>query len=190
MATLKELRNERLRKLEELKKQGLDPYPPKANRTVNLIDVTKDFDKLNGQQVSVAGRIENIRKFGSIAFMVIRDQSGRLQLFLEDNKVEAIDVASDASRLGFKELNLLDSGDFIEAQGEVIKTKTDEISVDVKTLRILSKSLRPLPTKQDGFVNKEERLRRRYVDMNVNLDVRDRFIRRSTVLASNQGLYE
>ncbi len=179
MATLKELRDERLRKLEELKKLGIDPYPSKANRTVNLLDITSDFEKLNGQQVNVVGRIENIRKFGSIAFLVIRDQSGRLQLFLEADKVETLDTTSDPSRLGFKELNLLDNGDFIEAQGTVIKTKTDEISVDVKTLRILSKSLRPLPAKQDGFVNKEERLRRRYVDMNVNLDVRDRFIRRS-----------
>ena len=72
---------------------------------------------LNGKEVSVVGRIENIRKFGSIAFIVIRDQSGRLQLFLQSNEVQPINVHEDKSRVGFNELNLLDSGDFIEAQG-------------------------------------------------------------------------
>ena len=77
------------------------------------------------------------------------------------------------------EISLLDAGDFIEACGTVITTKTGEQSVDIQSLRLLTKSLRPMPTEQDGFTNKEERLRRRYVDMNVNDDVRQRFIRRS-----------
>lgn len=74
---------------------------------------------------------------------------------------------------------LLDTGDFIEATGPVIKTKTGEISIEVHELRLLAKALRPMPSAQDGFTNKEERMRRRYIDMNVNLDVRERFIRRS-----------
>jgi lysyl-tRNA synthetase class 2 len=179
MATLKELRDERLRKLGELKKLGLDPYPADSRRSHNLAVIAEDFDNLSGQEVSVVGRIENIRKFGSIAFIVIRDQSGRLQLFLQSNLVQPINTEEDKSRVGFSELNLLDSGDFIEASGTVIKTKTDEISIDVKSIRLLAKSLRPMPTKQDGFSNKEERLRRRYVDLNVNEQVRQRFIRRS-----------
>ncbi|MHB1865114.1 MAG: lysine--tRNA ligase [Candidatus Saccharimonadales bacterium] len=179
MATLKELRDERVRKLSDLKKLGINPYPASSRRTHTLKEVVDNFADLNGQDVSVVGRIENIRKFGSIAFIVIRDQSGTLQLFLETTKVEPVAIETDSSKIGFKEITLLDSGDFIEAGGTVIKTKTDEISVDVKTLRILTKSLRPLPTKQEGFTNKEERLRRRYVDMNVNLDVRERFVRRS-----------
>jgi lysyl-tRNA synthetase class 2 len=75
---------------------------------------------------------------------------------------------------------LLDSGDFIEATGKVIKTQTGETSLELTSLRLLTKSLRPMPTKQDGFTNKEERLRRRYIDTNVNQDVYDRYIRRST----------
>ncbi len=180
MATLKELRDERLRKLDDLRQLGIVAYPANSHRTHILKTVVEDFSKLNGQDVSVVGRVENIRKFGSIAFIVICDQSGSLQLFLEASKVEQLDTSLDTSKLGFKELNLLDVGDFIEASGTVIKTKTNEISVDVKQLRILSKSLRPMPTKQDGFTNKEERLRRRYVDFNVNKDVRERFIRRSS----------
>jgi lysyl-tRNA synthetase class 2 len=77
------------------------------------------------------------------------------------------------------ELNLLDPGDFVEAEGVVIRTQTGEVSVDVRKLRLLTKSLRPMPTEQEGFRDKEERFRRRYVDMNVNPEVRDRFVRRS-----------
>jgi lysyl-tRNA synthetase class 2 len=90
------------------------------------------------------------------------------------NKLPRDDRTHDS--LGLEHLNLLDAGDFVEATGEVIKTQTGEISVGVKTLRLLSKSLRSLPA---NFTNKEERLRRRYVDMAVNQDVRDRFVRRA-----------
>ncbi len=176
MATLKELRDERLRKLEELKALSVNPYPAQTHRTHDLGNVSQHFTDLEGQSVTVVGRIQNIRKFGKIAFVVIRDQTGILQLFLGANVAE-LDAA--AGQLGFAQLPLLDSGDFVEASGTVIKTQTGEISVDVQKLRILTKSLRPMPTKQEGFTNKEERMRRRYVDMNVNDDVRQRFVRRS-----------
>jgi lysyl-tRNA synthetase class 2 len=177
MATLKDLRDERLRKLDELKKFGVNPYPTTAERTHNVGDITAKFDELQGQTVSVVGRIVALRKFGKIAFIVLRDQSGQVQLFLTEAKVAPLDAA--ASRLGLEQLPLLDTGDFVEAKGQVIKTQTGEISVEVTDLRLLSKSLRPMPVNYQEFTNKEERLRRRYVDMNVNLDVRERFIRRS-----------
>ena len=177
MATLKELRDERLRKLDELKQLGVNPYPAKAERTHVLADITSKFDELEGQDVSVVGRVAGIRKFGKIAFVVIRDQSGQVQLFLGQDKVAGLDAG--ASRLGFEQLPLLDSGDFVQARGKVIKTQTGEVSVEVNKLTLLTKSLRPMPLAQEGFTNKEERLRRRYVDMNVNLDVRERFVRRS-----------
>lgn len=178
MATLKELRDERLRKLDELKKLGVvNPYPAKAKRTHTLAHITREFEALEGSDATVVGRITNIRKFGKIAFLVVKDASGVLQLFLMDGKVG--EFSPDGGQLGFAQLPLLDSGDFIEATGQVIRTKTGEISVDVKQLRLLTKSLRPLPTTHDGFSNKEERLRRRYVDTNVNQDVFERFIRRS-----------
>ncbi len=177
MATLKELRDERLRKLDELKQLGVNPYPAQANRTHTLRQITDQFNELEGQTVSVVGRVLNIRKFGKIAFVVIRDQSGNLQLFLAEDQVAPLDAPQ--SQLGFDQLPLIDSGDFVEANGVVAKTKTGEISVEVKKLRLIGKSLRPMPTEQSGFTNKEERLRRRYVDMNVNTDVRERFIRRS-----------
>ncbi|HEX4774793.1 MAG TPA: lysine--tRNA ligase [Candidatus Saccharimonadales bacterium] len=177
MATLKELRDERLRKLDELKQLGLDSYPAKAGRTHALADISGKFDELNGQEVTVVGRVMNIRKFGKIAFVVIRDQSGQVQLFLAPDKLAGLDAAN--SQIGFDQLPLLDVGDFIEASGPVIKTQTGEISVEAHKLRLLAKSLRPMPQSHESFTNKEERLRRRYVDMNVNLDVRERFVRRS-----------
>ena len=177
MATIQELRGERLRKLEDLQKLGINPYPAESARTHTLAEITDKFTELEGKQASVVGRIQNIRKFGKIAFVVIRDQSGSLQLFLAADKMAELDASK--SQLGFEQLPLLDTGDFIEANGVVAKTKTGEISVEVQNLRLLTKSLRPLPTKQDGFTNKEERMRRRYVDMNVNEDVRERFVRRS-----------
>lgn len=177
MATLKELRDERLRKLEELRQLGVNPYPAQSERTHTLGQIRADFDSLQGQEASVVGRIVGIRKFGRLAFIVLKDQTGELQLFLTGDKVAPLDAAH--GQLGMDQLPLLDSGDFVEARGPVIKTQTGEISVEVHHLRLIGKSLRPMPTKQDGFTNKEERFRRRYVDMNVNEDVRERFVRRS-----------
>lgn len=177
MATLKELRDERLRKLQALRDLGVDPYPADARRTHMIARITSDFDKLENQTVTVVGRIMTTRKFGKLAFLVLRDMSGQVQLFLKSDTVEPLDAAH--SRIGMSELNLLDPGDFIEATGPVIRSKTGEISIDVRELRILTKSLRGMPTEQEGFRDKEERFRRRYVDMNVNRDVRERFVRRS-----------
>ena len=177
MANLKELRDERLRKLADLKSLGINPYPAKSNRTQMVGDITSNFEKYENEQTIIAGRILGIRKFGKLAFIVIADQTGEIQLFIKDGLIE--DFNKESANLGLENITLLDSGDFVEASGKIIKSKTGEISVEVSRLRLLSKSLRPMPTKQEGFTNKEERMRRRYVDMNVNEDVRQRFIRRS-----------
>lgn len=194
MATLKELRNERLRKLDELKKLGINPYPATAKRTHDIAQITNDFDQLEGQTVTVVGRLMATRKFGKMAFFVLRDMSGSVQLFLRSDTLEPLEPTE--SQLGMSEINLLDPGDFVQATGPVILTKTGEISVDVRKLKLLSKSLRGLPTEQEGFTNKEERFRRRYIDMNVNLDVRERFVRRSNFwratrqFLDERGFYE
>lgn len=174
MATLQDYRDERLRKLAELQALGLNCYPADAHRTHMINDVTTDFEQLENQTVTVAGRVMSIRKFGKLAFIVVKDFSGQVQLFLRAGELDELDAAKGL--VGIKELPLLDTGDFIEATGPMIKTQTGEISVSVKQLRLLTKALRPMPTE---LTNKEERLRRRYVDMNVNQDVRDRFVRRS-----------
>jgi lysyl-tRNA synthetase class 2 len=174
MATLQDYRDERLRKLEELKALGINPYPADSHRTHMAGDVIARFDELEGQTVTIAGRVAGIRKFGKLAFIVVKDFSGSIQFFLHAPDVAALDTATGG--LGMSELPLLDTGDFVEATGEVIKTKTGEISLGVKQLRLLVKSLRPTPTE---LTSKEERLRRRYLDMSVNQEVRDRFVRRT-----------
>jgi lysyl-tRNA synthetase class 2 len=174
MATLQDYRDERLRKLAELKQLGINPYPAESHRTHKTATVSDQFDELEGSVVTVAGRITSIRKFGKLAFVVVKDVTGTLQLFMRDGDMSELDAA--AGILGIKQLPLLDSGDFVEATGEVIRTKTGEISVAVKTLRLLTKALRPTPSE---LTSKEERLRRRYLDMSVNQDVRERFVRRS-----------
>ena len=177
MATLKDFRDERLRKLKELQVLGINPYPADTYRTHKNSEITSDFEKLEGKIVSVVGRVVGIRKFGKLAFIVIRDFTGQIQLFLKTDTVAEVDASKN--QIGMAQLPLLDSGDFVQATGNVIKSKTGEISVEVSSLRLISKSLRPMPTANEGFTNKEERMRRRYVDMNVNQDVRDRFVRRS-----------
>ncbi|MCU0667334.1 MAG: lysine--tRNA ligase [Patescibacteria group bacterium] len=177
MATLKELRDERLRKLQDLKNLGVNPYPAKAKRTHKNIQIVTDFDNLQNTPVTVAGRIVSIRKFGKIAFIVIKDDSAKLQLFWKNDDSDNPDYAK--GELSLNEIKLLDPGDFVECMGSVIKTQTGEISLQVDKFRLLTKSLRGMPNEQEGFTNKEERMRRRYVDINVNDNVKERFIRRS-----------
>lgn len=174
MATLKDYRDERLRKLEELKQLGINPYPADASRTHKLGQIHTDFAALEGKEVTVLGRIVSIRSFGKIAFVVIEDDASKVQLFWRTSG----DVSADRSHgeLLVGDIALLDSGDFVQATGTVIKTQTGEESVEINKVRLLTKALRPTPQE---LTNKEERLRRRYLDMRVNKDVRDRFTRRS-----------
>ena len=174
MATLQDYRDERLRKLAELQELGVDAYPAESRRTNNISEILNNFTEFEGDTVTLAGRVMAVRKFGKLAFLVIRDMSGQIQLFFQSSAVDGL--KAEDSQLGMEQITLLDTGDFVEATGPVIRTKTGEISIGVNQLRLLTKSLRPMPTE---LTNKEERLRRRYVDMNVNLDVRERFVRRS-----------
>lgn len=189
MATLKELRDERLRKLEELKKLGVDPYPSTAKATRHTATKVKNnFSNLENQEVTIVGRIKNIRKFGKLAFVVVGDGTDVIQLFIKDGTI--LPFGAKEGLLSIAQLGLLDAGDFVETTGRLIKTKTGEISIEVKELRLLAKSLRPLPTEQDGFTNKEERLRRRYVDTNVNSNVFGRFERRSVFWRATREFLE
>jgi lysyl-tRNA synthetase class 2 len=179
MATLKDYRDERLRKLSELRALNINPFPPSVlggDKRAKISQLLADFDSLENQSVTAVGRIESIRKFGKIAFIVIRDDSGSIQLFLRDGHLEALNT--ERGTIGLAELNLLDTGDFVGVTGELIRTKTGEISVDAVALQLLTKALRPMPGR-DGFTNKEERFRRRYIDINVNPEVRARYERRS-----------
>jgi lysyl-tRNA synthetase class 2 len=168
---LEDYRNERLKKLEEIKDRGIDPYPAKAHRNTKILDVVNHFDEKQGQEVCIAGRVTAIRSFGKLVFLKLRDYTGEVQIFMK-----AVPEETPEGLFGAKDIRLLDIGDFVEATGIVDKSQTGEISVFSNFVRLLTKSLRPLPEK---FTNKEERYRRRYVDMNVNPEVRERLVRRS-----------
>ena len=168
---LEDYRNERLKKLAALRERGIDPYPARSGRNTRIFDVVTHFEEKAGQEVTVAGRITAIRSFGKLVFLKLRDESGEVQIFMR-----VVPEETPAGMLGARDTKLLDTGDFVEAHGVVDKTQTGEVSVFANFVRLLTKSLRPMP---EVFTNKEERYRRRYVDMNVNPEVRERLKRRS-----------
>lgn len=170
--TLDDYRDERLRKLNQIRELGIDPYPAKSYRNTKISTILNHFEEKDGQEVCVAGRIVAIRSFGKLAFIKVRDYTGEIQIFMQkvDETLEGL--------FDIKRLKLLDTGDFIETTGKVGKSSTGEISIFSNQVRLLTKTLRPLPG-YDGLTNKEERYRRRYVDMNVNPEVRERLVRRS-----------
>lgn len=165
MGTLKELRDARLHKLRELQKLGIDPYTQTANRTHTNNELAQRYKQLEEHNVTIVGRVKSIRTMGGVVFIDVVDESGKLQAYVKKQDMKA-DHRHNA--LGFDELRLLDPGDFVEASGKLTKTKAGEISVLAPTIRLLTKSLRPLPDEHDGFVHPEARYRQRYVDMLVN----------------------
>ncbi len=174
MATLKDYRDERLKKLAELQSLGINPFPAKSYRTHKLNQINENFENLEGEQATVLGRIISIRKFGKLAFIVLKDDSAKLQLFLRAGDTDVLNTENNT--IGIEQISLLDTGDYLEASGEIIRTKTGEISIAVKKMKLLAKALRPTP---ENLTDKEERLRRRYLDMKVNQNVYERYQRRS-----------
>ena len=170
MATLKEYRDIRIQKLNKLKELGVNPYPAESHRTNTNMDIIENFSKLEEKEVTVSGRISSIRSYSKLCFIDLKDESGKIQLYIKEDILKDIDYKN--GKIGMQDLNLLDAGDFIEASGKVVKTKTGEISIETKSIRFLSKSIRPLPDKWDGFKDIEERYRKRYVDFLINDDAK------------------
>ena len=145
-----------------MRSAGLNPYPSRSQRTHYAKSILDDFQRHEGQTVTVAGRLMSWRKQGALAFAHVQDQSGKLQLFLRRNLVQATDPSD--GRLGYAETNLLDLGDILEATGKVVRTERGEISVLVERLRLLTKAIRPLPDQWSGLKDREQVLRKRYLD--------------------------
>ncbi len=166
---LESLQKERLKKLDNIQKLGINPYPASlktpagkpAHRTP-----TRDAKKMMGEEVLVAGRIRSFRPHGKITFADIEDATGKIQLFFSQN-----DIAGEK----YDFLANLDLGDFIQVTGEIIKTQAGEITVKVSSYQLLTKSLRPLPSNWYGLKDTEEKLRKRYLDLLINPEVREMF---------------
>lgn len=155
-------RQVRLEKLAQLKKLGVEVYPAKSYKQYSNGDVVGKYEEFEGKEVCLAGRIIAWREHGKLLFGNILDQSGSIQLMVRESELQ-----EDLSKgyLGWDKLNLLDLADFIEVYGTIGKTRTGEVTVMVKNIRLLTKSLRPIPRKLE---NKEQIFRRRYLDLVVD----------------------
>jgi lysyl-tRNA synthetase class 2 len=161
---------------------GLNPYPSRSKRTHFTKTILDDFTSLEGQTATVAGRLMSWRKQGALAFAHVQDQTGKLQLFLRRNLVQPTDAAD--GRLGYAETNLLDLGDIIEATGKIVRTERGEISILVESLRLLTKAVRPLPDQWSGLKDREQVLRKRYLDTTLEPESFQRFGAISRIVAA------
>lgn len=152
-------RDVRLQKLEKLKELGINPYPGKSYKKDRIGDILDDFEKYDGDETVLVGRLTAWREHGKLVFGDLMEQSGTIQLMIRRD-----DLAEDLKKgyLGWDKLELLDLADFVEVYGTIGKTKTGQISIMVKHIRLLTKSLRPIPRELD---NKDQRFRRRYLDL-------------------------
>lgn len=177
MATrLDEIRNDRLNKLTKLRELGINPYPPKYSR--NFIKISQAREEKS--DVDVVGRLWSMREHGNVVFADLRDGSGQIQLLFQKK------VLGDK----FSVLKLLDAGDFLGVRGKIMTTQAGEITIDVSSFELLSKSIRPMPDSWDGLKDKEIRYRRRYLDTNINPEVYQRFIRRSKFWEAHREFFK
>ena len=164
----------RLEKLAQLKAEGKNPYETtKFDVTNNAKSIRDNFEALENQNVSLAGRITSWRDMGKANFIDIRDGSDRMQVYIKIDEI---------GEEAFKEFKTWDLGDIIGVEGFVFRTRRGEISVHAKSVKLLSKSLLPLPEKWHGLKDKEERYRKRYLDLIANPEVKDTFVARSLIL--------
>ena len=172
--------------LEELKSKGFEPFAYSFEVDSNAKEIKATYKEDEEKNVKVAGRLMALRRMGKASFAHIQDHTGRIQIYLKKDEIGE----------AYSAFKLMDIGDIIGVEGFVFKTRTGETSVHVKQLTILSKSLRPLPiakeitdeqgnkTVFDQFADKELRYRQRYLDLVVNPDIKDTFIKRSKVISS------
>ena len=173
---LSEILQVRRDKLAELVSEGNNPFEHvKYDRTHYTLDIEENFDTLEEQTVSVAGRIMSKRGMGKVMFCDMQDYKGKIQLFVKK------DVLGEDAYSAFKKLDI---GDIVGVKGAVFKTQSGQISVRAEEYVLLSKSLQPLPEKFHGMTNTDLRYRQRYTDLIMNADVKDTFVKRSKIIAA------
>ena len=171
-----QLRKVRREQLADLQANGKNPFEiTKYDVTCHAMDVKENYEEMEGKQVSLAGRVMQKRVMGKASFCNILDQSGNIQSYVARDSV---------GEEAYKDFKKLDIGDIVGIEGEVFKTKTGEISIHASAVKLLSKSLQILPEKYHGLTNTDMRYRQRYVDLIMNPDARDTFIKRSKILSS------
>ena len=178
--SLNQLIQVRKEKLEKIIAKGIDPYPSMFNPTHSSKEVLSKFNELENKSVIIAGRILSIRNMGKASFFHIQDSLGKIQIFIKKD-----DIGED----GYENFMLMDIGDFVGVEGPVFKTKVGEVSIKTASLTILCKAIRPLPIVKekedevyDAFNSKEQRYRNRHLDLIVNTEVRNTFVKRSKII--------
>ena len=173
---LDELHMIRVQKLRDLQAEGNDPFViTKCDVTHHSADIKADFDNLDGKEVSVAGRLMSKRIMGKASFCNVQDLKGSIQSYV------ARDCIGEDEYKAFKKMDI---GDIVNIKGTVFKTKTGEISIHATQVVLLSKSLQVLPEKFHGLTNTDTRYRQRYIDLIMNQDVKDTFVKRSRIISS------
>ncbi len=188
-----DLERQRRLKLERLRERGVEPYPPRVQRTHTARQTRAAFEAASATgeelEVIVVGRLRRLNDMGKSTFAHIEDGSGRIQLYFRRD-----DVGHEAYEILDRDLDI---GDFIQAQGSLFRTRRGEVTVRVKDFRLLAKSLHPLPIVKekdgvvyDAFKDKETRYRQRYVDLLVNEEVRDIFVVRARIIAALRRFFD
>jgi lysyl-tRNA synthetase class 2 len=178
---------ERLKKLEDLSRDGIDPFPstfPVTHPVVDLVTryATADDAALAGSEpVTLAGRVLSLRGHGKASFAHIKDRTGRIQIYVRQDSV---------GETAYHLFRRIDIGDFLGIHGRVFRTKTGELTVHVERLELLAKSLRPLPDKWHGLSDVEVRYRQRYVDLIANPPVVELFTRRARIIAEIRRFFD
>src|SRR3989304_6261212 len=185
MAAIEELREVRIKKLNDLKKAGGKPYPSKVHRTQNIGSALKHFWfwRLIKKELRLAGRIRTIRVQRKAAFFDLEDASGRIQCFISPSGLKD-------KKTFDKFIADFDIGDFVEAGGVPFRTKKGEKTIKVNFLRMIVKALLPLPEKWHGLKDVEERYRKRYLDLLMNPEVKAAFLTRFRVVSGIRNFFE
>src|SRR3989344_8494358 len=177
MSSLQEIRENRLKKLKLLQDKGINPYPVSTRLDATLKAATKDFAKLSKKkEISIAGRVMALRGQGGLVFADLFDGTSKFQVLLKRDE-----LSSDLFNLWS---DTVDIGDVVELCGKLFLTKRSEKTLQVKNWRMLAKSLRSLPEKWHGLTDTEERFRKRYLDLLMNEEVRNRFELRSRIVSA------
>lgn len=187
-STLAQILEQRKEKIAKIREMGINPYPYHYNVTHESAVLLRDYEELENKSVSVAGRLMTIRRMGKASFAHLQDAEGRIQLYLSKN---------DIGETQYELFKLLDIGDIIGVKGKLMKTRTGEITVKAEDLQLLSKNIRPLPIVKekdgqvfDAFADKELRYRQRYLDLIVNPEVKDVFVKRAAIMRATRDFLD
>ncbi len=173
---LKQILQIRRDKLAELQEAGENPFEvTKFDQEYHTADIINNFDEMDGKSATLAGRLMSKRVMGKASFFDLRDKEGKIQLYV---------ARDELGEEEYRKFKRLDIGDIVGVTGDVFRTQKGEISLRAKSYKLLSKSLQPLPEKFHGMTNTDLRYRQRYIDLIMNEDVKDTFIKRSKIISS------